>query len=74
MGATYAQHEASVVVVECLTSDEHVWRARLESRGADSAAAVRPGHKPATWEDLQQLLDGCALPSVAGPLDICEII
>lgn len=64
MSATVAQHKASVVVVECLTSDEQTWRARLESRGAESAAAARPGHKPATWETLQQLLVGCALPSL----------
>jgi hypothetical protein len=36
------------------------WRERLERRGRAIAASPQ-GHKPCTWDDLQQLLDRCAL-------------
>ncbi|KAI9114719.1 hypothetical protein K1719_014417 [Acacia pycnantha] len=42
---------ARLVVVECKPSDEAEWRRRLERRSGSS-------HKPATWRDLERLLEG----------------
>lgn len=42
---------AWVVVVECKPSDQAEWRRRLERRTGGS-------HKPATWRDLEKLLEG----------------
>ncbi len=52
------QHDgALVVVVECVCSDEALWRQRLEQRGQQDASSER-AHKPDSWEQLQQLLQG----------------
>ncbi|KAL2892332.1 Cytidylate kinase [Bienertia sinuspersici] len=40
-----------VVIVECRPSDEAEWRRRVEMRGSE-------GHKPATWRDMELLLEG----------------
>ncbi|XP_028796969.1 uncharacterized protein LOC114752383 [Neltuma alba] len=42
---------ARLVVVECKPSDQAEWRRRLERRSGSS-------HKPATWRDLERLLEG----------------
>ena len=44
-----------VVVVECRPKDEGEWRRRLEERGRTGGAR---GHKPATWEELERLVEG----------------
>lgn len=44
---------ARVVVVECRPGDEAEWRRRLEERGRSAGE----WHKPATWGDLEALLD-----------------
>uniref|UniRef100_A0A7C8YL34 P-loop containing nucleoside triphosphate hydrolase protein n=1 Tax=Opuntia streptacantha TaxID=393608 RepID=A0A7C8YL34_OPUST len=49
----------SVFIVECRPSDLDEWRRRLERRGAEEGG----GHKPATWQDLERLLEvygGCS--------------
>ncbi|KAJ4980421.1 hypothetical protein NE237_031258 [Protea cynaroides] len=46
---------AHLVIVECRSHDESEWRRRLEMRGAADDASW---HKPATWQDLQQLVEG----------------
>ena len=48
-----ATASARVVVVECRPSDEAEWRRRLERRGGGEG-----GHKPATWRELEKLLEG----------------
>ncbi|XP_051131676.1 uncharacterized protein LOC127251827 [Andrographis paniculata] len=55
-----ARSGARVVVVECKPGDEGEWRRRVEVRGADCGGMG--WHKPATWEDMQRLLEeygGC---------------
>ena len=50
------QHGAVVTVVECLTSQTDVWKARLEARSrSDMAEKV---HKPQNWEAVQNLIAG----------------
>lgn len=47
------------MIIECRPSDEGEWRRRLEVRGAEDGGV---GHRPATWEDMERLLevyDGC---------------
>ncbi|CAO2834978.1 unnamed protein product [Amaranthus hypochondriacus] len=47
-----------VFIVECRPSDQIEWRHRLEKRGAGDVS----GHKPATWQDMERLLEdynGC---------------
>lgn len=51
---------ARVLVVECQPTDEAEWRRRLEHRGASAAADGAGWHKPATWRDLERLLEGYA--------------
>ena len=51
-------HGARLVIVECKPSDEAEWRRRLERRG--EADASGSWHKPATWRDIERLLDGYA--------------
>ncbi|MED6124909.1 hypothetical protein PIB30_063405 [Stylosanthes scabra] len=46
-----AHAAAKVVVVECRPSSEDEWRRRLERRGGE-------GHKPATWREIEKLLEG----------------
>lgn len=46
---------ARLFVVECKPEDEAEWRRRLELRGKGEAAS---GHKPATWRDMERLLEG----------------
>ncbi|XXG68897.1 hypothetical protein AAC387_Pa06g1892 [Persea americana] len=47
---------ARVIIIECRPFDEAEWCRRLERRGiADDGSNW---HKPATWKDLQRLLDG----------------
>lgn len=41
--------------MECKPEDEAEWRRRLELRGKGEAAS---GHKPATWRDMERLLEG----------------
>lgn len=57
--AAITQHGAVVAVVECIASDAAAWRQQLESRAAQQQVAE--AHKPQTWEDLQQLLQGYVL-------------
>jgi hypothetical protein len=54
--AAVTQHGAVVAVVECIASDAAAWRQQLETRAAQQQVAQ--AHKPQTWEDLQQLLQG----------------
>uniref|UniRef100_A0A803KZ03 Uncharacterized protein n=1 Tax=Chenopodium quinoa TaxID=63459 RepID=A0A803KZ03_CHEQI len=44
-----------VVIVECRPSDEGEWRRRVERRGEEDGGV---GHKPATWQDMERLLEG----------------
>lgn len=60
------QFGAVVAVVECVPRNEHVWRARLESRAKKDGAA-QSQHKPATWDQLQHLLAGCIALASAQP-------
>lgn len=46
-----ASSSARLLLIECRPSDHALWRRRLEERGGG-------GHKPATWEELQKLLEG----------------
>lgn len=53
-----AEFGACLVIVECRPNDRELWRRRLEGRGGGGG-----GHKPATWEDLEKLLEeygGCS--------------
>ncbi|XP_018857069.1 uncharacterized protein LOC109019255 [Juglans regia] len=50
---------ASVFIVECKPTDEEEWRRRLERRGA-SVDGTASWHKPATWRDIERLLEGYA--------------
>ncbi|KAK7320431.1 hypothetical protein VNO77_29896 [Canavalia gladiata] len=43
-----------LLIIECKPSDHAEWRRRLEDRGGEGGG----GHKPATWEELQKLLEG----------------
>ncbi|MFS7900294.1 putative P-loop containing nucleoside triphosphate hydrolase [Helianthus anomalus] len=45
-----------LVVVECKPEDEVEWRRRLENRGKNGCDGS--WHKPATWRDLERLLEG----------------
>ncbi|KAI3688792.1 hypothetical protein L2E82_46622 [Cichorium intybus] len=45
-----------LVVVECKPKDEAEWRRRLENRGKDGCGGS--WHKPATWRDMERLLEG----------------
>ncbi|KAK7276733.1 hypothetical protein RIF29_17878 [Crotalaria pallida] len=50
---------ARLLVIDCKPSDHAEWRRRLESRGAGGGGG---GHKPATWPELEKLLEeygGC---------------
>jgi predicted kinase len=51
---------ACVFVVECKPNNEAEWRRRLERRGAGAADCEAGWHKPATWRDLERLLEGYA--------------
>ncbi|GKV35577.1 hypothetical protein SLEP1_g43825 [Rubroshorea leprosula] len=46
---------AHLVIVECKPSDEAKWRERLERRGKSEGASW---HKPATWQELEMLVQG----------------
>lgn len=49
---------ARLVIIECRPADRDLWRRRLEER----ARGGGEGHKPATWKDLEKLLEsygGC---------------
>ncbi|KAL4566491.1 hypothetical protein LXL04_030607 [Taraxacum kok-saghyz] len=48
--------DSLLVVVECKPKDEAEWRRRLENRGKDGCGGS--WHKPATWQDMQRLLEG----------------
>ncbi|RDX74199.1 hypothetical protein CR513_46076, partial [Mucuna pruriens] len=51
-----ADADALLLLVECRPTDHAEWRRRLEERRGGG------GHKPATWEELQKLLEsygGC---------------
>jgi predicted kinase len=48
---------AGLVVIECKPKDEAEWRRRLERRGAHHGGGDG-WHKPATWSDLERLLEG----------------
>lgn len=53
--ACFSQHEANVVVVE-MTLEAEVWRRRLELRAEVQEESCK--HKPASWEQLQSLVNG----------------
>ncbi|QCE01630.1 P-loop containing nucleoside triphosphate hydrolase [Vigna unguiculata] len=46
---------ARLLIIECRPADQSEWRRRLEARGGGAG-----GHKPATWEELEKLLEGYA--------------
>ncbi len=48
---------SGLVVIECKPKDEAEWRRRLERRGAHHGGGDG-WHKPATWSDLERLLEG----------------
>lgn len=47
---------SQLVVVECKPKDEAEWRRRLENRGKEGCGGS--WHKPATWQDMEELLEG----------------
>ncbi|KAF3789153.1 hypothetical protein EJ110_NYTH07259 [Nymphaea thermarum] len=47
-----------LLVVECRPGDAAEWRRRLERRGSEERDRDVFRHKPATWEELQGLVDG----------------
>ncbi|GMN54998.1 hypothetical protein TIFTF001_024125 [Ficus carica] len=60
-----SSHSARLFIVECKPSDEAEWRRRLElraaaaaSEGGEPAADGGGWHKPATWRDIERLLEG----------------
>ncbi|KAL2316837.1 hypothetical protein Fmac_030713 [Flemingia macrophylla] len=46
---------ARLLVLECRPADHAEWRRRLEERGGGEG-----GHKPASWEELEKLLEAYA--------------
>lgn len=59
-----SSHGARIAVVECRPGDEAEWRRRLEAR-RDAGS----WHKPATWRDLERLLEaygGCTEYDLGG--------
>ncbi|KAF8412727.1 hypothetical protein HHK36_000696 [Tetracentron sinense] len=46
---------ARVFVVECIPQDQLQWRRRLQRRAASDTASW---HKPATWQELETLVEG----------------
>lgn len=52
-----AETNAQLVVVECKPQDVGEWRRRLELRGAADGSSW---HKPNTWQEMENLLDGYA--------------
>lgn len=48
-------HGARVVIVECRPKDEGEWRRRLEERARSGGDK---GHKPATWEEMERIMEG----------------
>ena len=48
---------ARLLVVECKPKDEGEWRRRVEWRGGGDGEAAS-WHKPATWSDMERLLEG----------------
>ncbi|EXB53673.1 hypothetical protein L484_013308 [Morus notabilis] len=59
-------HDARLVIVESKPGDEAEWRRRLECRGDANRAGDGDGeeaggwHKPATWRDMERLMEGYA--------------
>ncbi|KAI4387284.1 hypothetical protein MLD38_005127 [Melastoma candidum] len=51
-------HGAKVVVVECVARDEAEWRRRVEERGRGVERDEGIWHKPSTWRELKELVDG----------------
>jgi len=47
------RHNAKVLVVDCVCSDEAEWRRRIEAR----AGKGKPGHHIVTWEQMLALLE-----------------
>ncbi|XP_020210247.1 uncharacterized protein LOC109795218 [Cajanus cajan] len=46
---------ARLLLIECRPADRAEWRRRLEERGGGGG-----GHKPASWEELEKLVEGYA--------------
>lgn len=46
------EYGARVVIIECRPGDKGLWRRRVEERGGGG------GHKPATWEELEKIVEG----------------
>ena len=53
--ARAASPAGDLVVVECRTLDEGVWRRRVQERR--EAARASDAHKPKSWEDLRALVE-----------------
>ena len=49
------QHEAVPLVVECCTTDQETWQARLQARAISEAGSCT-AHKPASWDKLTALI------------------
>nr|XP_012568661.1 uncharacterized protein LOC101501024 [Cicer arietinum] len=48
-----ALFSARLLIIECRPADCDLWRRRVEERAGGGR-----GHKPATWEDMEKLLEG----------------
>jgi predicted kinase len=47
-----AEYGVRLLIIECRPGDRDLWRRRLEERGGGG------GHKPATWEELEKIVEG----------------
>ncbi|CAJ2634228.1 hypothetical protein L195_g042358 [Trifolium pratense] len=47
-----AEYGVRLLIIECRAGDRDLWRRRVEERGGGG------GHKPATWEELEKIVDG----------------
>ncbi|KAF3682734.1 hypothetical protein BC332_05431 [Capsicum chinense] len=48
---------ARIVIVECKPKDLGLWRLRVEQRAKFETSSA--WHKPATWEDMEKVFEGC---------------
>ncbi|GAX76530.1 hypothetical protein CEUSTIGMA_g3976.t1 [Chlamydomonas eustigma] len=70
------QYGARVTVIECICSDEALWRVRLETRSALDSGSSKV-HKPKSWAQIQALMykyNGCWEWSTDGSVSLnCHV-